>query len=250
MAHERGPDIALAREQRQRLRRDATGAQRLDEPRGGRGRLLGGLEHDRVAGHERRRGHSARDREREVPGRDHGDDPARGVAEFVALARDLQQRAAVTELDRRPRVVLEEVDRLADVGVGLEPWLCAFAHFERGQLEPALAHPGGGRDKRSRPLLRPRRAPFTEPARGLRYGSLDLVGPGGRGARNDAVRRARVSRQKLGAAATVDPDLHRHVERQRPIDGRQRVGQLRPDRGAAQLEDRFIRERCKHRERR
>ena len=40
-----------------------------------RGRLLGRLEHDRVAGRERRRGHPARDREREVPRRDHARRP-------------------------------------------------------------------------------------------------------------------------------------------------------------------------------
>ena len=43
------------------------------------------------------------------------------------------------ELDRLAGVVLEEVDRLAHVGVRLGPRLGALAHLERRQLEPALA---------------------------------------------------------------------------------------------------------------
>src|ERR687896_269293 len=49
--------------------------------------------------------HPARDRDREVPRRDHRDHPARPVAERVALAGDLQQRSAGLELDRPARVV-------------------------------------------------------------------------------------------------------------------------------------------------
>ena len=45
--------------------------------------------------------------------------PRGGVAQRVALAGHLHERRAAVELDRPARVVLEEVDRLADVRVGL-----------------------------------------------------------------------------------------------------------------------------------
>ena len=73
-------DLALAGQQRERVGGDARVAQRLDEHVGAARRLLGRLEHDGVAGGERGGGHPARDRDREVPRRDHRDDAARPVA--------------------------------------------------------------------------------------------------------------------------------------------------------------------------
>ena len=131
-------------QQRERVGGHARLAQRAHEHERAARRLLGGLEHDGVAGREPRGDHPAGDRDREVPGRDHGDDAARAVAERVALARHLQQLGAGLELDGAARVVLEEVDRLAHVGVRLRPRLGALAHLQRGDLEPVLAQPGGG----------------------------------------------------------------------------------------------------------
>ena len=72
----------------------AGGVQRLDDrERAGR-RLLGGLEHDAVAGREAGGDHPGGDREREVPRADDGDDAARGVAERVALAGQLDEPVA------------------------------------------------------------------------------------------------------------------------------------------------------------
>ena len=48
-------------------------------------------------------------------------DAARRVAQLVALAGHLEERRAARRARRAARVVLEEVDRLADVGVGLAP---------------------------------------------------------------------------------------------------------------------------------
>ena len=74
---------------RQRPGRDAGRAQGLDQGERGRRRLLGGLQDDGVAGGEGGGGHPGRDREREVPRRDHRGDAAGHVAHRVALARRL-----------------------------------------------------------------------------------------------------------------------------------------------------------------
>ena len=162
-------------QQRQRVRRHARLAQRAHEHERAAGRLLGRLEHDRVAGRQPGGDHPARDRDREVPRRDHGDDAARPVAERVALARHLQQLRAGLELDRPARVVLEEVDRLAHVGVGLGPRLGALAHLERGDLEPVLAQPrGGAHEHRGALGGRPPAPVAVTGARGLERG-VDLA---------------------------------------------------------------------------
>ena len=74
--------------------------------------------------------------------------PRGDVAHRVALARQLDQRAAVVERERALRVVLEEVDRLADVAVGLGPRLAGLADGQRGELEPARAQDAGGAGER------------------------------------------------------------------------------------------------------
>ena len=143
VADQRRADRPFARQQRQRGRRQAGLAQRAHEHVRARGRLLGGLERPRrCRSRAPARDHPERDRDREVPGRDDGDDAARRPAQLVALAGQLDQLAgALGELDRLARVVLEEVDRLAHVGVRLAPRLGGLAHLERRDLQPPLAQP-------------------------------------------------------------------------------------------------------------
>ena len=152
VAHERGPHLAVAGKERERVARHAGRVERLDERAGARGRLLGRLQHRRVPGRERGGGHAARDGEREVPGRDHRCDAARRVAHGVPLARHLDERAALVERDRLERVVLEEVDRLAHVAIRLRPRLRALAHLKRRELEPPLAQDLCGAAQDLRPL--------------------------------------------------------------------------------------------------
>ena len=66
-------------------------SQRLHEPMARRGRLLGWLEDDRVAGGQPGRHQSGGNREREVPRADRRDHPARAVAQLVSLAGQLKQ---------------------------------------------------------------------------------------------------------------------------------------------------------------
>ena len=77
------------------------------------------------------------DRQREIPRRDDDGDAARLVEVAVVLAGHVAvlRRA---ELQHLERVVVAEVDRLGDVGVGLAPRLAALVDDPRGQLEAAL----------------------------------------------------------------------------------------------------------------
>ena len=67
-----------------------------------RGRLLGGLEHDGVAGRQRGGDHAGGDREREVERRDHAGDAAGDVAHRVALARHLDAAGGRWRARARP----------------------------------------------------------------------------------------------------------------------------------------------------
>ena len=225
---------------RERVERDAAGVQGVDDGLGARGRLLGGLEHDRVAGRQRGADHARGDRQREVPRRDHAGHAAADVAHRVALARQLDQRLAAVERERALRVVLEEVDRLADVAVGLGPGLAGLADGERGELQAARAQDAGGARERGGAigggLARPGLVALLGAADGVldvRCGGLVRVG-------DDAGGRARVDGGEDAAGDDVLPDQHRDLERQLGVERVQRGQRLAADGLAAQLEQRFV----------
>ena len=243
MADERRADVAFAGQQRDHRRRHTAGTERLQQSLRAAGRLLGRLQHDGVAGRERGGRHPARDRDREVPGGDHGRDAARDVAQLVALAGDLQQRPPGLERDRAPRVVLEEVDRLAHVGVGLGPWLGALPDLDRRELEPALAHPGGGADQRCRALGGRNRTPAAKPIAGHRHRGVDIVLGGARRPRHEPLGLARIGRVQPRTVPYIGADRHRDVQRQHRVRARERVGRAgrAPRRGAARAPARWQR---------
>ena len=215
VADQRRARVALAREQPERRRGDPGPVQRLDQRVRAPGRLLRRLQHDRVARRERRGGHPGGDREREVPGRDHRGDAERLVADRVALPGRLGERRRLIERRGAGRVVLEEVDRLADVGVGLRPRLRALAHLERRQLEAALAQGRGRIGQHPRALGAAVRAPVGEPDdRGV-DGRLGVLAPR-RGRRPRRPARARPGRSTAGPAPRTGspPISHRDLERQ------------------------------------
>ncbi len=215
MADQRGSHVAFAGKQRDRIRRDAAGSQRLDQPQRAAGGLLGRLEHRGVAGGQRRRRHPAGNGQGKVPGRDHRRDPAGHVAQLVAFTRDLDHRTALLELNGPARVVLEEVDRLADIGIGLGPGLRALADLERGQFQAPLAHPGGGARQSGSPVTGGDLAPDPNPPGGRleRRANVGLrrgLGPGDEPLRVTGIRRIDRS---AGASARVGADHHRHLKR-------------------------------------
>ena len=97
------------------------------------GRLFGRFHHDRVAGRDGGGRHSGEDRQREVPRCDHRHHTASPIEVPVLFTRQIEVLRRV-ELRHLPGVVAAEVDRLADVGVGLGPRLAAFVDLPRGEL--------------------------------------------------------------------------------------------------------------------
>ena len=109
-------------------------------------RLLGRLHDDGVAGDEGGGGHAAEDRQREVPRRDDDGDAARLVEVLVLLAGHVAA-LRLGQAEHLAGVVLAEVDRLGDVGVGLAPGLAALVDLPGGQLEAAAAQDVGGTEE-------------------------------------------------------------------------------------------------------
>ena len=100
-------------------------------------RLLGRLHDDGVAGDQGGGGHAGEDRQREVPGGDDDGDAARsldgvGLAGHVAVP-------GLGQAEHLAGVVLAEVDRLGDVGVGLAPGLAALDRPPRRPARTAVA---------------------------------------------------------------------------------------------------------------
>ena len=150
------------------------------------------------------------DRDREVPRRDDRDDAARrGSASRCARRGPGSSGVPRSSATRPAGVVLEEVDRLADVGVGLGPRLGALADGERGELVAALAQPRGGARRASRrarsarrrapsrakPRAAARRRASTSAARRAR-GATRRRGRGRRG-RSRRARRRRAGRSPI-----------------------------------------------------
>ena len=191
-------------------------------------------------------GHPERDRDGEVPGRDHRDDAARRVAQLVALAGHLAAAARPARASTRPaRVVLQEVDRLADVGVGLGPRLRALADLERGDLAAgARAATRAARDQHLRALRRGR----ARPRRGAAAAAPARPRP------RPACAAAASATTRSGSPGSVDIELVARRARSSPIHTgtrsgssasrlAQRVARAARGRRAAQLEDRLVGER-------
>ena len=145
--------LADAGEERQHAGREAGVEEDLDEPQRDPRRLLRRLEHHRVAGDERGGDHASRDREREVPRRDHDADAARLVEVRVPLAGRLEHWCAFAHAHRLAPVVLAEVDRFAHVRVGLRERLAGFEHAQAGELVTAAAHDVGGAEQHGRAVV-------------------------------------------------------------------------------------------------
>ena len=176
--------------------------------------------------------------------------PRGAPAQLVALAGQLDQVAAragtrglLLQLDRGARVVLEEVDRLADVAVGLAPRLRRLADLERADLQPPLAQPGGGLHQHLGALDRGPCAPVLEAAAGEveRMVDVGLARHGGLG--DDPLRVAGVGRDQRAAVAGVVADPDRDLDHRLGVEGLQRAVQLCADRRSSQLQDGLIGER-------
>ena len=144
------------------------GGERLADQRARQRRLLGRLDHDRVAGDERAGGHPGDERDGEVERPDHAEH-AEGPqdARVRLLGRELPERdrEAAVPLDLRA-VRLDQVDGLLDLGDRLGAALAGLQRHRRRHLHVALAD-RRARAPQRRAALRDRRA---APARAGRRG--------------------------------------------------------------------------------
>ena len=242
MIDKRGTDLlADSGKEGERARRHTGGVQHLDEPVPDAGRLLRGLEHDAVPGDERRRHHAGRDRERKVPRRDDDPDPARLITIRVRLAGRREHAGAATETKRLARVVLAEVDRLADVRVRLGLRLPRLEHLERRQLGAARAQDRRGADEDGRPLAPRNGRPGRRRCTRGRQRVLDVADAGATARADERRVRTRIDgadrRRRLHCSA-VDDDGRVEAERRRR--GRHGRGERRARRRAPQFGVRLV----------
>ena len=106
----------------------------VDEPLCEQRRVLGRLQHDGVATHERRAQLPGRDRDREVPGRDGADDAHRHPDAHHELVAKLGRRRLAEEAPTLAAHVVAHVDRFLDVASGLRLHLPHLTRHELGQL--------------------------------------------------------------------------------------------------------------------
>ena len=148
-------------------------------------RLLGGLGHHGIAGGKRARDLTGEDGEREVPRRDGREHAAPVQAHRVALARRPHHHLRHLELGAGfRRVVAQEVDGLAQVGLRVGERLAGLAHHERHELRTVRLEQIGGALQE----FGPRHAAAAVPglARRLRRAERRIDGGGvGRTARAD-----------------------------------------------------------------
>ena len=132
------------------------GGERRQSERGQR-RLLGGLDHDRAAGGQRRRSLPRDHRCREVPGRDPGGDADRLLQDDDPLVGLVgRDRVAVDPL-RLLTEPLEERGRVGDLPSRLGQWLALFARQQPRQLLLPVEHQVREPSQHGRALLgRPR----------------------------------------------------------------------------------------------
>jgi hypothetical protein len=142
------PGIAVKQHERRHVE------QRDDQLRAQR-RLLGRLEHHRVAGHERRGDLAARDRHRVVPRHQQRDHAARLVHHQVGRVPAALQAAPAVKRAKL-RALLDRGDAGLDAPERVRQWLAALPCLELGQLSRVLAQPArsrlqrGGADRGSR----------------------------------------------------------------------------------------------------
>jgi len=209
---EAGDDLQHAR-RHPRLRRQ------LGEPQRGERRLLGRLQHDAVAGGERRAELPRRHQQREVPGHDRADDSYRLAHDHHDRGRIGRRNLVVDLVDRLPVVrdalggkrdvdLARVADRLAHVECLEQCELVAVLVDECGQpLEDALA------------VLRRTAGPHAalERRTGAANGAVDVVGVAGGNLGEDLARRRvdaleRLAAQRIDVGA-VDERLRADVDR-------------------------------------
>ena len=134
---------AAAGKETERLGRETGFEQRFGEDRRDGGRFAGRLDHDSVAGDQRRDRHAAKDGEGEIPRRDHDAHAERQITHLIALAGQLHHGLRTGQTSHLPCVVFAEIDGLGDFGFRFGPGLTGLKDQPGIELELAFANDGG-----------------------------------------------------------------------------------------------------------
>ena len=131
---------AAARQKAERLRRKTSLDQRLRKHRRNHRRLARGLDNNRVARHQSRHRHPAKDRQCEVPRRNHDPHTQRQIPHLIAFAGQLNHALRPRQTRHLPRIILAEVDGLSHFRFRLRPRLPCLENQPGIELESALAN--------------------------------------------------------------------------------------------------------------
>ena len=142
--------------------------EQLDEALRQERRVLGRLQHDRVAADERGRELPRRDRDREVPRRDRADDADRHAHRHVELVAQLRRCRLPPHAPALARHVVGHVDGFLDVAAGLGLHLPHLVRHQVGErVLLALEHPREAHTGSRRAAARARAASPERRLRGL-----------------------------------------------------------------------------------
>ena len=160
MRHQRRADGPVARHQMQRGGGHAGLVQQADGLGRDQRRLLGGLCHHRIAGHQRRRDLAHEDRQRKIPRRYRDEHAAAAQPQAVALAgRPRHRFVRAEQLAAFGGVVAAEIDGLAHFRERVVEGLAALALQQRDEMRRALLQQIGGALQDFRAALCRRPAP-------------------------------------------------------------------------------------------
>ena len=196
--------------------------QQVDEALRQQRRVLGRLQHDRVAANERRTELPRRDRDREVPRRDRTDDPHRHPDAHHELVAELRGRRLAEEAAPLAAHVVAHVDRFLDVTARLRLHLSHLARHQVGELGLALFEQLREAEEDVAALGRRNEAPVLPGGARGRDRAIDV---GRRGAREglDHLARGRVQRfEGRRRHAAIVASRFAYASRAESVSGRSR----------------------------
>src|SRR5579871_4367970 len=102
------------------------------------------LHNGRVAGDQRSHGHANQNGQWKIPGRDHDAHAQGQVKQLILFAGELMDFLRTGQADHFARVIIAKIDRLGDVGFGLQPSLSGLVDEPGVELELAAAQDARG----------------------------------------------------------------------------------------------------------
>ena len=145
IAHQRRANFfAKARQESQALARNSSAPQNVAHDFCNAHGLLRRFHRHGVASHQRGNGHATANGQRKIPRTNDGAHAARLIGDFIQFAHEFAKSGAVKQAGGLSRVVLAEINRLANVAVRFAPGFASLANNYAAQFVAASAHGGRG----------------------------------------------------------------------------------------------------------